>query len=121
MIHNFLRKMGSVRDMDQEMVVSEPEEMTTYHRADGELISGEFSFVTELEWFDYDEEPTELVEEVWTLKSSRPITVGPTCDRCDEPASHWGFCEKHAREDDPDAFEEVTPPSSTTTGGTHER
>jgi hypothetical protein len=39
-----------------------PREMTTYHRADGEMIA-DFGWVTDLEWFEDDAWPTELVEE----------------------------------------------------------
>lgn len=50
---------------------------TTYKRTDGEMIGGEFSFVTGLEWFDDDDEPTELLRETWVLKSTAVIMVGP--------------------------------------------
>jgi hypothetical protein len=49
--------------------------MTTYRRADGELIAGEYGWVGELEWFEMDDEPTEYIEEVWILQSSRSIMV----------------------------------------------
>jgi hypothetical protein len=51
-----------------------PKTMTTYKREDGEPICGEYSFVTELEWFESDDEPTELVKETWVLVSSENIT-----------------------------------------------
>ena len=49
--------------------------MTTYRRADGELIAGEYGWVAELDWFEMDDEPTEYVEEVWKLESARFIMV----------------------------------------------
>lgn len=33
----------------------------------------------------------------------------PTCKECDAPATHWGLCEAHAREDDPTAFDPEDP------------
>jgi hypothetical protein len=55
------------------------ERMTTYKRADGELI-GEYGWVTDLDWFDNDDgiwEPIELVEEVWWRESTRSLTYTP--------------------------------------------
>ena len=49
--------------------------MTTYRRADGGLIADEYGWVGELDWFEMDDEPTEYIEEVWTLQSSRSIMV----------------------------------------------
>jgi hypothetical protein len=66
---------------------------TTYRRADGELIAGEYGYTSELEWFENDDEPTDLIEEVWVLSSSRPLRVVPTgyvrawCGECDGPIS----------------------------------
>ena len=77
------------------------ERMTTYRRADGELID-EFGWVTDLGPYEWDE-PTEFVVEVWERVSVRTITL-PTCSQCERPATHWGLCEPHAREDDPGAF-----------------
>ena len=51
-----------------------PKTMTTYKREDGEPICGEYSFVTELEWFESDDEPTDLVKETWVLVSSEVLT-----------------------------------------------
>lgn len=60
------------------MTDPDPAGWVTYRRSDGEPIGGEYAFVTELEWFDMDTEPTELIKETWTLISSETITVGPT-------------------------------------------
>lgn len=85
--------------------------MTTYRRADGEPLDGdlvEWSTSRDyLDWCEF-EEPTEIVEEVWTLQSRRTFTL-PTCSEhsCDEAAKFWGLCERHAREDDPEHFAEV--------------
>lgn len=52
--------------------------MTTYRCADGELVAGEFMFVTGLEWFETDDEPTELIKQTWRLVESETITVNAT-------------------------------------------
>ena len=65
-------------------------------------------FITSLDgWFDDVDEPVELIEEVWELVSIRTVRVGGQCSEvgCDADATHWGLCEAHAREDDPQAFE----------------
>lgn len=83
--------------------------MTTYKRADGEMIAGEYGWVTEMESVAAEaedaEESIEFVEEVWTLQSRRTF-IFPVCgaDGCQEAIQFWGLCEKHAREDDPDSF-----------------
>ena len=83
--------------------------MTTYRRADGELIHDQYSFVTTLDTCPRDaetgDEPSEYVEEVWVLQSSRTL-VFPLCAECDAPATHWGLCEPHAREDASETFED---------------
>ena len=48
---------------------------TTYKRADGELICNEYGWVGHLEYFEDDDDPTELIEEVWQLVSTRTFTV----------------------------------------------
>lgn len=60
-------------------------EMTTYRRADGEPV-GDYSWVTELDWFDDDDERTELIVEHWHRVSTDTIIVGPapTCVECGE-------------------------------------
>ncbi len=62
--------------------------MTTYKRADGDLICGEFGWVADIEYFDDDDEPTELVEEVWVRQSVRTFTKRPSnyeqCPLCGE-------------------------------------
>lgn len=81
-------------------------EMTTYRRADGDTI-GYHDFVCDREcceeWAEDDVYPIEFVEERWVLASERRFTL-PICKECDQPATYWGLCEAHAREDDPDAF-----------------
>ena len=49
--------------------------MTTYRRADGELIAGDFEFVMQLDWFEDDYEPTDLIKETWVRTAAEPITV----------------------------------------------
>lgn len=52
------------------------EELVTYKRTDGEPI-GEFVWVVGLEWFEDDDEPTDLIKETWVLASREEITVKP--------------------------------------------
>jgi hypothetical protein len=90
--------------------------MTTYRRADGRLLGGEWSFATDIESCEAEGEwsdvPIEYVEEKWMRVAVRRFVL-PVCNGigCDAPATFWGLCEKHAREDDPTAFDrhEVTP------------
>jgi hypothetical protein len=39
----------------------------TYERADGEMIFGEYSWVGELEFFDDEDEPIDLIKKTWLL------------------------------------------------------
>lgn len=55
-------------------------EMVTYRRVDGEAIAGEYDFVTQLEWFETDYEPTDLLKQTWRLVSEEEITVGSAPD-----------------------------------------
>lgn len=50
--------------------------MVTYKRADGQPICGEYAFVTELDWFDSDDEQTVLIEEGW-LRVSVATVLAP--------------------------------------------
>ena len=50
-------------------------EMTTYRRADGELINGEFSFTTTPEFFEDDDEPNEVVREDWLLVRRTTVMI----------------------------------------------
>jgi hypothetical protein len=79
--------------------------MTTYKRTDGGYIAGEYEWVGAPDYLDAEaeDEPVEFVEEVWVRESARTFTL-PTCRECDETATHWGLCEKHARQDDPSYF-----------------
>jgi len=53
------------------------ETKTTYRLADGSMIYGEYSYVDGLDgWWD-DDEPVELVKEIWTLVSSERFTYEP--------------------------------------------
>lgn len=88
----------------------------TYKRVDLEQISDEWGWVTDLEFFEDDEDPVELIEEVWVRQSVRTFWHLPTemydcaIDRldasieCDEDAVAWRqmptgkwiqVCEKH--------------------------
>lgn len=87
--------------------------MTTYKRADGELIGDSAGWVTELDWFDDGlDEPLELIEERWIRSHVSQIWVFPPLydcgiedeDPCDEDAVEWWrspdgvwlpLCEKH--------------------------
>jgi hypothetical protein len=57
--------------------------LDTYRRDDGEDIAGEYSFVTGLEWFETDGEPTLLVHETWVL-TSRKFMIMPPPQDCEE-------------------------------------
>jgi len=65
--------------------------MTTYRRADGEPI-GDYSWVTELDFFDEEDERTELIVEVWHRVAVDTIEVGPswTCPECGEDVNDEG-------------------------------
>lgn len=82
--------------------------MTTWRAADPSELILEHEFITSLDGLDEWDDPVELIEEVWELVSRRRVRVGPVCRAlgCAEEATHWGLCEAHAREDDPEAFEE---------------
>lgn len=61
--------------------------MTTWQNEDGSLIGGEFSHVTESEWFDGGDEPCRLIRRTWHLVSEQIGTYYPhgcyvTCPRC---------------------------------------
>lgn len=64
--------------------------MTTYKRADGELIMGQYSFMTEPDYFESDDDGGdyfEVVEETWTLTGTRTLKFGSLdrwCSVCDE-------------------------------------
>lgn len=72
--------------------------MTTYKRADGELLAGDYGWVTDLDALDDDEAPVEVVRETWIRTSTRTIwhiadPIG-TCEiedqePCEEPAVAW--------------------------------
>jgi hypothetical protein len=51
--------------------------LVTYKQADGGLIFGEFSFVTELEFFDDADKPIEVVKETWQRVAVETFTVKP--------------------------------------------
>lgn len=90
-----------------------PEVLYAVRRQDGEDI-GEYSFCvvgsTPGDWSpaeddaDYADEPVvyEMVKMTVEVVGTRTL---PKCHDCDDPATHWGLCEKHAREDDPEHFE----------------
>ena len=80
--------------------------MTTYCLANGELIDGEFSFVTTDDFFGDVDDRTEIVKQVWVLQSEEHIVL-PLCAECwGPPVEYWGLCEPCARIDDPEAFED---------------
>lgn len=51
--------------------------MTTYRRADGELVYGEYLFVMQPEFFEDVDEPVEVIKETWTLTASERVTFTP--------------------------------------------
>lgn len=62
----------------------------TYRRADGELAHGMYAFFTEPDGFEDDDDGGdyfEVIEEVWSLVSTRTMKFGSTsrwCSVCDE-------------------------------------
>lgn len=63
--------------------VSKPSITTTYKRVDGEEI-GDYGWVSELDWFEDDDAPIELVEEHWERTGVRRFWHLPQV---------WGGCE----------------------------
>ena len=70
-------------------VMAELKTMTTFRRADGELIWGEYRFVGEEEFFDNDFPHTEVVKETWVLRSSEEMRLPKSCDCCDCTGHEW--------------------------------
>lgn len=72
----------------------DPVSMTTYKSVNGDPI-GEFSWVTDMEFFEDDDEPVEVIEEVWRRVSTRTFWHLPfrlydcDVDWCDENATGW--------------------------------
>lgn len=78
----------------------------TYRQADGDLIMGEYSFMTEPDYWDNNDndEYIEVVEETWQLLETRTLKYGRTdtwCQLCDEeftlpePAPLPHYCAEH--------------------------
>lgn len=60
------------------LTADEAHTMTTYRMADGDLVSGEFGWVANTEYFEDTEEPVELIKEVWVLQVAEDLTIFPT-------------------------------------------
>lgn len=58
--------------------------LTTYRRADGEPIWGEYDFVVNEEFLEEVDEPLDVIKEVWQLSSSEVITFRPTWEADNE-------------------------------------
>ena len=88
--------------------MGDAETMTTYRPAKPEEFVTEWTWQTTLDWAHEiaEFEPVEVVEETWQLVERKTVTVAAWCSEitCHEQATHWGLCEMHAREDDPEAF-----------------
>ena len=91
-----------------DMNVDGDRSMTTWRALDPRELILDYTFTLTLDDFEDWDEPVELVEEVWVLESRTVVrTVVPCSEpRCEAEATRWGLCEAHAREDDPDAFED---------------
>ena len=94
----------------------EPESFYSIRRTDGELIYGEYAWMSAdgpddwtiaIEGGDDEATEYEIVRMVVEPVAKRTL---PECREagCTVPAAFWGLCEPHAREDDPSAFEEPT-------------
>lgn len=46
-----------------------------YREADGSLIYGEYSFVTELDWFDDRDDEVKLVRQTWQLVDAVEVVL----------------------------------------------
>ena len=57
---------------------------TTYRRADGDLIWGDYTFMTGTEWTDECDEPIAVCIEVWQLVSREVQMMGPQPEPDDE-------------------------------------
>jgi len=67
--------------------------MTTYKRADGELI-GDYGWVTDLDGHEDTYIPVDWVREEWQLVSAETVTTYPPLydcglEDCDEDADSW--------------------------------
>jgi hypothetical protein len=65
------------RARNEQQVTAVGDSWTTYRLADGDLIGGEFSFVTDTEFFEERDEPVDVVKETWVLQSSETVTFKP--------------------------------------------
>lgn len=52
--------------------------LTTYRRADGETIYGEYDWAVDPKFFDEDLEPIEVIKETWRLINSETMMFGET-------------------------------------------
>lgn len=81
-----------------ENIQPEPTQLTTYRRADGQLIQ-DYSFVTDKDYLDaemaYGFDPVEYVEETWECVRARRIIVFPQAFSCSIPVGD-GTCEEDA-------------------------
>jgi hypothetical protein len=57
--------------------------MTTYRRADGEMI-GDFAWVNDREFFDEEDEPIDLIEEHWVKVKEIKLRKYPRHYLCEE-------------------------------------
>jgi hypothetical protein len=109
------------------------ETMTTFKRADGELIAGDYGWVAEADGIADDETPVEVVEQRWTLAATRTFWILPelvgTCEiedqePCEDDAVAYcrtvdgvwlATCAVHKWQDDGQAFLPIDGPSPTAT------
>lgn len=75
--------------------------MTTYKRADGELIWGDYAHVSDLEFFEeerYDQAGVKIVKEVWVRSEVEEIHLHPDeCYSCEKPW-HGEVCDEEPDE-----------------------
>jgi hypothetical protein len=84
-------------------------DFTTYRLPQGELVYGEYAFVTTPEFFEEVDEPTAVTREDWTLAERSTVWFFPplggcAVTDCDDDAVEWlqhddgswdGLCERH--------------------------
>ena len=76
--------------------------MTTYKRADDELVYGEYGWVTDLEYFEeerYDQAGVKIIKEAWVRTEVEEIHLHPDdCWWCMKPWHGEGYCDQEPDE-----------------------
>ena len=74
--------MGDIHDTGTD---NDPlETMITYRLASGDLIYGQYGWVTDSDYFDDVDWPLEVVRETWQRMDSEPVTFEPPGWKADD-------------------------------------